>query len=246
MNAVASAVRSVWIFARAILSGLIITLIAGSTATPSLLKLNADFFPELPWVAALNLIWLALVAAWLNGWGWPRSTSEFRRHSLRLWRPPEPWTSGRTLSVLTLMGLIAAIYAYFIIVVTMAGGRPAPDLSDYPTTAIRLSSFIMGALLSGVGEEMAFRGYMQSQLERFGPVFAILVTSVAFTLGHAPQDIHQFMRLAVGYFVLALLWGALAYRSGSILPGMVLHVVGDLMVAYFIVLGGDGSLLIAS
>ena len=70
-------------------------------------------------------------------------------------------------------------------------------------------------------------------------------TSIAFTLAHAPQDIHQFIRLAMGYFALAVLWSTLAYRSGSIVPGMLLHVFGDLAVAYFIVLGGNGSLLFA-
>jgi membrane protease YdiL (CAAX protease family) len=231
---------------RAVASGLIISIVVGSSAYPSLAKLNARFHPDLPWAAALSLAWLILTGAWLNGCGWPRSTRDFRHHSLRLWRPPQPWTSERTISVIALMAMICAIYAYYIVAVSLMGGRPPPDLSAYPTTASRFSAIIMGALLSGAAEEMAFRGYMQSQLERFGPVFAIVVTSIAFMLAHAPQDLHQFVRLAVGYFVLALLWGTLARRAGTILPGMVLHVTGDLLVAYFIVLGGNGNLLFAN
>jgi membrane protease YdiL (CAAX protease family) len=234
---------SVWVVIRAIASGLIISIMAGSTVFAELTKLNAKFHPELPWAACVNLLWLALGVLWLNGRGWPRSTSAFRHHSLRLWRPPQPWGSDRTLGVLILMAVIAAIYTYFIVGVTLVGGRPPPDLSAYPTTGMRFSALIMGALLSGVGEEMAFRGYMQSQLERFGPIFAIGVTSLVFMLAHAPQDVHQFVRLAVGYFVLALLWGALAYRAGTILPGMLLHVAGDLAAGYFVYLGGRGDLL---
>jgi len=234
---------SVWVVIRAIASGLVISITAGSSLFAVLVRLNGRFLPELPWAACVNLLWLAIAAVWLNGWGWPRSTSSFRHHSLRLWRPPEPWTRDRTLSVLILAALIAAIYTYFVVAVTLIGGRPAPDLSAYPTTAMRFSALIMGALLSGVGEEMAFRGYMQSQLERFGPTFAIGVTSVVFMLAHAPQDLQQFVRLAVGYFVLALLWGALAYRAGTILPGMFLHVAGDLAAGYFVYLGGRGDLL---
>lgn len=245
MGLINSCVKSTWVVARAIGSGLIITLVAGSSPYLGLAKLNARFHPELPWAAALNLAWLILAMAWLNGWGWPRSTGDFRRRHLRLWRPPRPWTTERTVSVIALMAMICGVYAYYIIAVSLMGGRAPPDLSDYPTTASRISAVVMGALLSGAGEEMAFRGYMQSQLERFGPAFAVIVTSIAFMLAHAPQDLHQFVRLAVGYFVLALLLGALARRSGSILPGMVLHVTGDMLVAFFLVLGGDSRLLFA-
>jgi membrane protease YdiL (CAAX protease family) len=234
---------SVWVVVRAIAGGLIISVIAGSTVFAELAKLNARFRPELPWAAGLSLLWVGAVAVWLHGWGWPRSSSAFRHHALRLWRPPQPWGGDRTLSVLALMALIAAIYAFFIGAATLTHGRPLPDLSAYPTTAMRFSALIMGALLSGVGEEMAFRGYMQSQLERFGPTLAIGVTAIVFTLAHAPQDLHQFARLAVGYFALALLWGTLAYRAGTILPGMLLHVAGDLAAGYFVYLAGRGDLL---
>ncbi len=236
---------SVWVVIRAIASGLVISIMGGSTVFGELAKLNATYRPQLPWAACASLLWLGLAVPWLNGWGWPRSTSAFRHHSLRLWRPPQPWGSDRTLRILILMALITAIYAYFIVAVTLTPGRPAPDLSAYPTTAMRFSALIMGALLSGVGEEMAFRGYMQSQLERFGPTVAIGVTSLVFTLAHAPQDLQQFVRLGVGYFVLALLWGTLAYRAGTILPGMLLHVAGDLAAGYFVYLGGRGDLLFA-
>jgi membrane protease YdiL (CAAX protease family) len=43
-----------------------------------------------------------------------------------------------------------------------------------------------------------------------------------------------------------VLWGLLARRTGSILPGMALHVVGDALVAFFLVLNGDASLLVAA
>src|SRR5215469_5502779 len=69
---------SVWVVIRAIASGLIISIMAGSTVFMELAKLNARFRPELPWAACVNLVWLALAAVWLNGWGWPRSTSLFR------------------------------------------------------------------------------------------------------------------------------------------------------------------------
>jgi membrane protease YdiL (CAAX protease family) len=235
-----------WIVIRATASGVIITLLAGSTGFLLLSRVNARFHPEIPWAAVVNLAWVGLMAAWLGGSGWPSSTRGFRRFSLRLWRPPQPWTGGKTVAALMMALGICVIYGVFIGFAILVGHPPPPDLRPYPTTALRFSAIIMGALLSGVGEEMAFRGYMQSQLERYGPVFAILVTSVVFMLAHAPQDLHQFSRLAVGYLVLGLLWGGLAWRTGSILPGMVLHVLGDLSAGYFVYLGGRGDLLFAS
>ena len=245
MQKMISAVIAVWIVIRASASAIVISLLAGSTIFAFLIKANAAFHPEVPWAAAVNILWLALAMAWLGGWGWPRAARGFRRYSLRLWRPPQPWTWDKTASAAAMALGVCAIYGFFIGFAILAGRRPLPDLSPYPTTALRISDLIMGALLSGAGEEMAFRGYMQSQLERYGPAFAILLTSLVFMLAHAPQDLHQFVRLAAGYFVLALLWGGLAWRTGSILPGMVLHVLGDLAAGYFVYLGGHGELLFA-
>ena len=44
-------------------------------------------------------------------------------------------------------------------------------MSVYPTTASRISVLLLGATVAGVVEETAFRGYMQSHLERVGPTF---------------------------------------------------------------------------
>jgi hypothetical protein len=44
----------------------------------------------------------------------------------------------------------------------------------------------------------------------------------------------------------AVRYGTLARRTGTILPGMAIHVLGDLARVYFGVLRGDGSLLFVS
>jgi hypothetical protein len=46
-------------------------------------------------------------------------------------------------------------------------------------------------------------------------------------------------------FVASMLYGVLARRTGTIVPGMVIHAAGDLARVYFGVLRGDGSLLFA-
>ena len=58
------------------------------------------------------------------------------------------------------------------------------DLSELPWWTL-YPCLVMVSITAGVSEEAGFRGYMQHGLERcFGPVFAILVTSVMFWLLH--------------------------------------------------------------
>jgi glyoxylase-like metal-dependent hydrolase (beta-lactamase superfamily II) len=138
----------VWTVLRAIVGGLVVTLLAGSTPFGLLLKLNARYRPDIPWLAALELAFVLALLAWLNGFGPPRSTAAARRFHLRLWRRKEERPSGAGGGeVLLIVGLIVAINVAYVAASSVGGPRPAPDLGPYPTTAIRFSALIMGALL---------------------------------------------------------------------------------------------------
>jgi membrane protease YdiL (CAAX protease family) len=130
--------------------------------------------------------------------------------------------------------------------ILMQANRPPVDVSAYPTTALRFSVLIMGATVSGVVEEAAFRGYMQSHMERIGPTFAIVVTSAIFTVAHATHGLDYLLAVAPGFFFASVIYGYLALKSGSIVPGMGLHVAGDAAEAYFVLLGGNSALLFAN
>jgi membrane protease YdiL (CAAX protease family) len=226
----------------ALLMGLTIALM-GTLPWVGLIRLNARENPESPWAAATTACWLILMLVWLSGRGWPSRTSAFRRFHCRLWRPePGAW-SGENL--ITILSLMAAMVGLSVIYVLMGATQPPVDVSPYPTTAIRFSVLLMGPLVAGVVEETAFRGYMQSYLERIGPTFAILVTSVAFTLLHATHGLAYLLSVAPGFFLASVVYGYLAQKSGSILPGMALHFAADLAFAYFALLGGDSGLLFA-
>jgi membrane protease YdiL (CAAX protease family) len=232
-----------WIVARAIVSGLLIAF-AGIAPWAWLAPINARIHPEWPWAGAIVVLWLLTMIWWLNGAGPPRSWRAFRNAALRLWRPPPgAWSGEGLVGTLGLMAVIVSIYVFWIVA---SLGQPTPDLSEYPTTAILVSVWIVGALVSGVVEEVAYRGYMQSQLERFGPTVAIGVTSVVFALSHLTHGLQALLLMAPGYIMASVLYGLLAYRTGSILPGMALHVTGDAAHTFFAVLGGDASLLVTS
>jgi membrane protease YdiL (CAAX protease family) len=227
----------------ALLMGLTISTV-GTLSWVALIRLNVREHPESPWAAATTACWLAAMLVWLNGRGWPRSTTAFRQVHLRLWQPqPGAW-SGESLA--TILSLIGAMVGLSVVYVLMGTSRPPEDVSVYPTTAVRFSVLLMGPAVAGVVEEAAFRGYMQSHLERIGPTFAIMVTSAVFTLLHGTHGLAYLLAVAPGFFLASVVYGYLALKSGSIIPGMVLHFAGHLAFAYFALLGGDSALLFAN
>jgi membrane protease YdiL (CAAX protease family) len=228
-------------YAAPILLGLLVAA-AGVAPWVVMATLNAHVHPELPWAAAATLLYLALYLAWLNGAGPPARWRAARRYRLRLWRPgSNGWSKEGIAVTLSLMGLIGLLALVWILV--GAPERP-PDLSLYPSTAYRVSIVVMGALVSGVTEEAAFRGYMQRGLERFGSGTAIVVTALVFALIHGVHGIETLLFLGPGIFIAGIVYGLLARHTGSILPGMLVHFLGDLAFTYFAVLGGDWRLLI--
>lgn len=226
----------------ALLLGLSIQLI-GTLSWIVLARLNVRVRPESPWAAVTMVCGLGIALVWLSGRGWPRSTSAFRRYHLRLWRPePGAWSGESRATIAGLSGAMAGLYVLYVL---MGASRPPTDVSAYPIT-LRWSLLLMYPTVAGVVEEAAFRGYMQSHLERIGPAFSILVTSATFTLLHVTQGLTYFFAFAPGIFIAAVIYGYLAQKSGSILPGMALHIGGDAAYAYFALLGGNSALLFAS
>ena len=228
-------------YARPIVGGLAIlaaVLLPWSYAS----VLNRDVRPDVPWAALVITAWMVLLVAWLQGFGPPTATSAGRRSRLRLWPPsrdrdPGPLSTG---VIIVMFAVLTAVWT------AMSRMTPLPDLGAYPTTAYRWSMFLMGGILSGVVEEVAYRGYMQTGLERVNRETAILVTSVVFVLSHATHGLPTLVVMAPGLFIASYLYGLLAQRTGTILPGILIHTAGDLTRAFFGVLKGDGSTLFVS
>ena len=106
------------------------------------------------------------------------------------------------------------------------------SLTSYPLQMVL--AYIAGvSVLAGVAEEAGCRGYMQAPIERrHGPVIAILVVGIMFWLSHASAFVnHWWIFLGQLWFYLAAsaVFGIIAYLSGSILPGVVLHTLANLV-----------------
>ena len=235
--------RDAYPYAAPILLGLMIGF-AGLAPWVAMASLNAGIHPETPWAAAATLVYLVVYIGWLNGAGPPAGWKAARRYRLRLWRPgSNGWSKDGLAVTVLLMGVIGLLA--FLWIMIGAPERP-PDLSGYPSTAYLVSIVVIGPLVSGVTEEAAFRGYMQRGLERFGSGTAIVVTALVFTLVHGVHGLETLLLLGPGIFIAGIVYGLLARHSGSILPGMLVHFLGDLAFTYFGVLGGDWRLLIVS
>ncbi len=95
---------------------------------------------------------------------------------------------------------------------------------------------LMMAVLPAVAEELLYRGYLWSAMSDLRPWQRILATSLLFAAFH----LFVGQLLAVERFVPSLLMGVVlgvvAWRSGSVLPGMLLHALHNaalVLLAYY-------------
>ena len=86
---------------------------------------------------------------------------------------------------------------------------------------------VMGSIVAAICEETGFRGYMQAPLQkRHGPRVAIVATSILFALIHLS---HRWaLPILPHIFGASVLLGVLAYRSGSLIPGIIGHAILDI------------------
>jgi membrane protease YdiL (CAAX protease family) len=115
--------------------------------------------------------------------------------------------------------------------------QPRPDLTHVPILTLVLA-LAMSAIVAGVAEETAFRGYMQGPIERrHGPVLAILVTGLAFGAAHLTHSYVSWAMIPY-YLAVAAVYGALAYLTNSILPSLILHALGNMLGYAELLTGG--------
>jgi membrane protease YdiL (CAAX protease family) len=87
---------------------------------------------------------------------------------------------------------------------------------------------IMNAIVAGVAEEAAYRGYMQGMLERhFKAALAIAVVTVVFTALHLLGGVKT-LPLGLPVSAASILFGVLTTLTRSILPAVVVHALVDL------------------
>lgn len=102
-----------------------------------------------------------------------------------------------------------------------------------PGSAILLIASLV--FLAPLGEELLFRGFLQQILERAwkDPTRAVLITSLFFAL------IHLNPYWVIQIYLLGMILGYLSWRSGSVLPGVILHITNNGIALFLNNVSGD-------
>lgn len=184
----------------------------------------------LPWPFILMIAFLWAYLRFFSGhWGSIRSrgkrASLFRRTRL----PRRIWVLSLLAAALIILIEQSGLVVTFRILEFPAERflEEYDFVNAFPTWVAWLV-VIMISVVAGICEETGFRGYMQVPLEkRYSPVLSIAIVSIVFVLAH----LHQAWSgpILVPIFLLSVMFGSIAYYSGSLIPGIIAHIIMDIL-----------------
>jgi len=210
----------------AVVLGLSVNFV-GTASFSLLLSANLNHGASVPWACAVELVVLWLLCRYLLGWGWPKSTSARRRQLFRANRVKvHSLCPAIVATVLLGVSIGFLVYlAYMLVPFPEEAGETFLAISAAPpVTAVSL--IVTLAVVSGIVEEGAFRGYMQVPLEKdHRPATGITVVAAVFVLAHHPPLL-VFPLFLIG----AAGWGILARLVNSTVPGMIAHASVDAVI----------------
>jgi len=103
-----------------------------------------------------------------------------------------------------------------------------PNFSGSPLLIVTLV-LVMAALVSSLAEEVGFRGYFQGILEhQVSGAVAVVIAALLIAPAHGLTQGFVWPIL-LWYFFVDVMFGAMAYFTKSILPGIVVHSLGLLI-----------------
>jgi membrane protease YdiL (CAAX protease family) len=189
--------------------------------------LNLRFATSAPWAVVPMSAYLWIYWKYVTGGlGSPR-TAVWRREYARANRVPGTvWPIALLTGVLGFAALIAFVRALARLVI-LPSSAPITTPPGMSSTSMFVL-LVMGSVVAGVTEEVAFRGYMQTPFERrFGLATAILIPGVTFGLLHFPNHPRHVVVMLPYYVAVTAVYGGITSATNSILPALVLHTVGD-------------------
>lgn len=217
--------KKIPVIIKAILTGLLVAAL-GTIPWSLLVSLNMKHGSALPWAVPITAVYLWFYWRYVRGDYWPHANSGIRKKYCRANKLSDSIWGAALLAGITGLVFIVLFQSLLARMVRLPA-QSDQGLSSIPT--ITLFSFvIMSAVVAGVVEEVSFRGYMQSPIEkRHGPVAAILTVGIIFGLVHFTHPEVSLILLPY-YAIVAAVYGALAYLTNSIFPSMVLHAGGNI------------------
>jgi len=147
------------------------------------------------------------------------------RLSLRLTMPSSPYALPMAVLFGFTLHPIYVLFATWISAIypisenAIAAMKP---FTEQISSAPWLYVVLLMAILPAVCEELAYRGFMFGGLVRDGsPLRAVLVTSVVFGISHGV------LQQSISATCMGLIIGWIAWRTGSVLPGMLIHLISN-------------------
>ena len=208
----------------------VLVLLAGNVPFNLLRASNLQVGLALPWAVLPAALYLWAYWQFIGGrWGTSASAAK-RRDNLRANKlSVREWAAG-LLGGLLGFGALVALLTLAARLVALPAASPIVTPPGMPV-ATMFVLIVMGSIVAGVTEEAAFRGYMQGPIERrYGLAAAILVNGTLFGLLHFPSHPADVVWMLPYYIAVSAVYGGLTWAANSILPALVLHAGGDVVV----------------
>lgn len=211
-------------------------LLAGSLPWGLLARMSGLGARELPpgglvpWAVVPMAMYLWAYWRYIGGtWGASSDAADRRARLRANPLPPGLWIPALGAGLAGFATLLALLsLASRLVALPASAGIITPPGMPAATVVLLL---VMQSIVAGVTEEAAFRGYMQTPIERrHGLALAILVNGTAFGLLHFPSHPRDVLLMLPYYVAVAAVYGGLTWAADSILPAVVLHAAGDAIV----------------
>ena len=208
-------------------------LVAGSVpwvgipGVPGLAGLNLRLGHAVPWAILPMAVYLWTYWQFIGGAIGPRDSAEWRRVNLRAHTISSDMWGPSLLAGLVGFGALLALLAVMQRLIELPQSPAVSVPAGIPFITLFLL-LVMSSIVAGVTEEAAFRGYMQTPIERrYGVIVAILVNGTMFGLLHFSNHPTAVFTMLPYYIGVAAVYGGLTWATDSILPALVLHAGGD-------------------
>lgn len=148
--------------------------------------------------------------------------------SLKECRIDRPHISIMWLAVAVLLPVIVSA-----ILLCMPGNFVKNDLSGLQMVNIFATAIFVVGFGAGVVEEMIFRGFIMTALEkRWGKRIAIVIPSVLFGLLHASRGMNvlDFILLLVAGTSVGIMFSMIVYKSGSVWCSALVHGIWNVIM----------------